>query len=100
MISSNSITVNINIVSNIVVDSVIISWNYETFHVYSTQKRRGNVRFHVVSAWNTRGVFVGIFVVFAIAIFFGIVVDIILISVNIVLMDQMIWTQKGLVSYL
>ena len=27
--------------------------------MYSTLKRRGNGRFHVVSSWNTRGVFVG-----------------------------------------
>ena len=31
----------------------------QTFHVYSTLKRRGNEHFHVVSTWNTRGVFVG-----------------------------------------
>ena len=31
----------------------------QTLHVYSTLKRRGNERFHVVSTWNTRGVFVG-----------------------------------------
>ena len=31
----------------------------QTYHVYSTLKRRGNVRFYVVSTWNTRGVFVG-----------------------------------------
>ena len=29
-------------------------------HVYSTLKRRGNSRFHVVLTWNTRGVFVRI----------------------------------------
>ena len=29
-------------------------------HVYSTLKRHGNGRFHVVSPWNPRGVFVGI----------------------------------------
>ena len=28
-------------------------------HVNSTLKRRGNDRFHVVSTWNPRGVFVG-----------------------------------------
>ena len=32
----------------------------QTLHVYSTLKRRGNDRFHVVSTWNTGGVFVGI----------------------------------------
>ena len=32
----------------------------ETHHVYSTLKRRGNNRFHVVSTWKTRGVFVGL----------------------------------------
>lgn len=30
-----------------------------THHVNSTLKRRGNDCFHVVSTWNTRGVFVG-----------------------------------------
>ena len=34
----------------------------QTLQVYSTLKRRGNGRFHVVSAWNTRGVFVGLLV--------------------------------------
>ena len=32
-------------------------------HVYATFKRRGNNRFHVVSTWNTRGVFVGYFLI-------------------------------------
>ena len=31
----------------------------QTHHVDSTLKRRGNSRFHVVSTWNPRGVFVG-----------------------------------------
>ena len=31
----------------------------QTLHVDSTLKRRGNVRFHAVSTWNPRGVFVG-----------------------------------------
>ena len=31
----------------------------QTNHVYSTLKRRGNDRFHVVSTWDTRVVFVG-----------------------------------------
>ena len=31
----------------------------QTHHVYSTSKRYGNGHFHVVSTWNTRGVFVG-----------------------------------------
>ena len=31
----------------------------QTHHVYSTLKRRGNECFHVISMWNTRGVFVG-----------------------------------------
>ena len=31
----------------------------QTHHVDSTLKRRGNGRFHVVSTWNRRGVFVG-----------------------------------------
>ena len=32
----------------------------QTHLVYSTLKRRGSGRFHVVSTWNTRGVLVGI----------------------------------------
>ena len=32
----------------------------QTHHVCSTLKRRGNARFHVVSTWNTHGVFVGL----------------------------------------
>ena len=32
----------------------------QTLHVDSTLKRRGNGRFHVVSTWNPRGVFVGL----------------------------------------
>ena len=31
----------------------------QTHHVYTTLKRRGNDRFHVVSTWNIRGVFEG-----------------------------------------
>ena len=31
----------------------------QTHHAYSTLKRRGNGRFHVVSTWNIRCVFVG-----------------------------------------
>ena len=31
----------------------------QTHHVYSTLKRRGNGRFHVLSTWNTRSMFVG-----------------------------------------
>ena len=31
----------------------------QTHHVYSTLKRRRNDRFHVVSTWNTHGLFVG-----------------------------------------
>ena len=31
----------------------------QTHHVDSTLKRRGNDRFHVISTWNPRGVFVG-----------------------------------------
>ena len=34
----------------------------QTNHVDSTLKRRGNGRFHVVSTWNPRGVFVGKYV--------------------------------------
>ena len=33
---------------------------YKHTTCFSTMKWRGNVRFHVVSTWNTRGVFVGI----------------------------------------
>lgn len=32
---------------------------FHTQHVYSTLQQRENGRFHVISAWNTRGVFVG-----------------------------------------
>ena len=35
------------------------SISLHTLHVYSTLKRRGNIRIHIVSTWNTRGVFVG-----------------------------------------
>ena len=40
---------------------VVFNWmtSLQTHHVYSTLKRRGNDRFHVISTWNTRGVFVG-----------------------------------------
>ena len=31
----------------------------QTHHAYSALKRRGNGSFHVVSTWNTRGVFIG-----------------------------------------
>ena len=34
------------------------SWRLQTKHVYSTLKRRRNNRFHVVSTWNTCGLFV------------------------------------------
>ena len=34
----------------------------QTLHVYSTLKRRGKGLFHVISTWNTRGVFVGMLV--------------------------------------
>ena len=33
----------------------------QTHYVDSTLKRRGNNRFHVVSMWNPRGVFVGFY---------------------------------------
>ena len=36
-----------------------ITTTVQIHHVYSTLKRRGNGRFHVVSTWNTRDVFVG-----------------------------------------
>ena len=35
------------------------SLSLQTHDVYSTLKRRGNGRFHVVSTWSTRGLFVG-----------------------------------------
>ena len=31
----------------------------QTHHMDSTLKRRGNGRFHIVSMWNSRGVFLG-----------------------------------------
>ena len=37
----------------------------QTHYVYSTLKRSGNGRFHVVSTWNPRGVFVGILDIWA-----------------------------------
>ena len=40
-------------------------------YVYFTLKQRGNARLHVVSTWNTRGVFVG-FTVFIFALPFPI----------------------------
>ena len=36
-----------------------VSISLQTHHVDSTLKRPGNDRFHVVSTWNPRGVFVG-----------------------------------------
>ena len=41
----------------------LVAITLQTHHVYSTLKRRGSSCFHVVSTWNTRGVFVG-YVVF------------------------------------
>ena len=38
---------------------VIINFLLQTRHVYSTLKQRGNNCFHVVSTWNTFGLFVG-----------------------------------------
>ena len=35
----------------------------QTHHVYSTLRRRRSDCFHVISTWNTRGVFVGNYVV-------------------------------------
>ena len=44
----------------------LMKWSYkiensalQTHHVDFTLKRRGNGRFHIVSTWNPRGVFVG-----------------------------------------
>ena len=42
-----------------IIHSVYIMLTLQTHHVYSTLKKRGNDRSHVVSACNTRGVFVG-----------------------------------------
>ena len=42
-----------------------MSLSLQTHHVDSTLKRRGNGRFHVVSTWNPRGVFVGILLLFS-----------------------------------
>ena len=40
----------------------IFRWRWlQTHHVDSTLKRLGNDRFHVVSPWNPRGVFIGEF---------------------------------------
>ena len=39
--------------------SLWVSLTLQTHHVDSTLKRCGNGRFHVVSTWNPRGVFVG-----------------------------------------
>ena len=38
------------------------AYSLQTHHVYSTLKRHGNDRFQVVLTWNTRGVFVGLYV--------------------------------------
>ena len=40
-----------------VFSTILKSMAQQTLHVYSTLKRRGNGRFHVVSTWNTGGVF-------------------------------------------
>ena len=40
--------------------SGITKWSLQTYHVYSTLKRRGNNRFYVASTWNTHDMFVGI----------------------------------------
>ena len=37
----------------------IIKNTLQTYHVYSTLKQIENERLHLVSMWNTRGVFVG-----------------------------------------
>ena len=45
-------------------DSILVNFEVnaiQVYQVYSTLKQRGNNRFNVVSAWNTRGVFVGRF---------------------------------------
>ena len=42
----------------IILEYVIYNF-LQTHHVDSTLKPRGNGRFHVVSTWNLRGVFVG-----------------------------------------
>ena len=40
----------------------LIATFLQTHHVYSSLKRRENGCFHVVSMWNTRGVFIGVHV--------------------------------------
>ena len=51
---STARTHRVDSVSEVMPESTI-----QTHHVDSTLKRRGNDRFHVVSTWNPRGVFVG-----------------------------------------
>ena len=38
----------------------VLGTSLQTQHVYSTLKWRVNDRFHIISTWNTRGVFVGL----------------------------------------
>ena len=43
---------------------VFLAWSFsnslQTHHVHSMVKQRGNDRFHLVSTWNTRSVFLGL----------------------------------------
>ena len=47
-------------IMTIIVKTSITSTSLQTHHVYSTSKRGGNYRFHVISTWNTHGVFIEI----------------------------------------
>ena len=44
----------------LILETILTVTVLQTHHVDSTLKRRGNGRFHVVSTWNPRGVFVGV----------------------------------------
>ena len=46
------------------IQNMLIVASLQTFHAYFMLKWRGNERFHVVSTWNARGVFVGLHVNF------------------------------------
>ena len=48
------------------IDSMFLTFiklSLQRHYVYSMLKRRENNRFHVVSTWNTRGVFAGLILV-------------------------------------
>ena len=46
---------------NIDLGLIFVNSTLQSHHMDSTSKRRGNGRFHVVSTWNPRGMFVGRF---------------------------------------